>query len=248
MTQSPPVGPSDRTAVAVGDETSTRDRVLALVLEQGPVCAADVADELELTSAAVRRHIGALEAQGLITVRKNPGTTTPRRGRPARHYVATDAGRAEFTDAYSDLAGQVLDFLVEQVGPEAADQFADRRVAELERRYAPQLEGATTPQERVEALATALTADGYAATVRSVGRNEIAVQLCQGHCPVQDVAEAFPQLCEAETRAFSRLLGVHVQRLATIASGGYMCTTHVPLALPTRQTTHPTPVGTEGHR
>lgn len=246
MTESsPPLHPA---MVASGEETSTRDRVLGLVLEQGPVCAADVADELELTPAAVRRHIGALETQGLIQVQQNPGTYAPRRGRPARHYVATDAGRAEFTDAYSDLAGQLLDFVVERVGPQAADQFADRRVGELERRYADQLAGATTPQERVHALAAALTADGYAATVRSVGDTGTAVQLCQGHCPVQDVAEQFPQLCEAETRAFSRLLGVHVQRLATLAGGGYMCTTHVPLALPTRQTTNPTSVGTEGHR
>ena len=44
------------------------------------------------------------------------------------------------------------------------------------------------------------------------------------------VAEKFPQLCEAETEAFSRVLGVHVQRLATIAHGDGVCTTHVPRA------------------
>ena len=53
-------------------------------------------------------------------------------------------------------------------------------------------------------------------------------QLCQGHCPVQHVAARFPQLCEAETQAFSTLLGVHVQRLATLAHGEHVCTTHVP--------------------
>jgi hypothetical protein len=42
------------------------------------------------------------------------------------------------------------------------------------------------------------------------------------------VAERFPQLCEVETEMFSRLLGVHVQRLATIAHGDGVCTTHVP--------------------
>jgi predicted ArsR family transcriptional regulator len=42
------------------------------------------------------------------------------------------------------------------------------------------------------------------------------------------VAAEFPQLCEAETEAFSRLLGVHVQRLATLAHGDHVCTTHVP--------------------
>ena len=51
---------------------------------------------------------------------------------------------------------------------------------------------------------------------------------CQHHCPVAHVAEEFPQLCEAETRAFQRLLGTHVQRLATIARGDAVCTTYVP--------------------
>ena len=46
---------------------------------------------------------------------------------------------------------------------------------------------------------------------------------------MQDVAHEFPQLCEAEARAFSRLLGVHVQRLATLAGGGHVCTTNIPL-------------------
>ena len=37
----------------------------------------------------------------------------------------------------------------------------------------------------------------------------------------------YPQLCEAETEAFGRLLGTPVQRLATIARGDGVCTTHV---------------------
>jgi hypothetical protein len=41
------------------------------------------------------------------------------------------------------------------------------------------------------------------------------------------VAAEFPELCEAETEAFSRLLGTPVQRLATIAHGDGICTTHV---------------------
>ena len=41
------------------------------------------------------------------------------------------------------------------------------------------------------------------------------------------MAAEFPQLCEAETEAFGRLLGTPVQRLATIAHGDGICTTHV---------------------
>ena len=53
-------------------------------------------------------------------------------------------------------------------------------------------------------------------------------QLCQHHCPVAHVAAEFPQLCEAETEIFARLLGRHVQRLATIAHGDGVCTTFIP--------------------
>ena len=54
------------------------------------------------------------------------------------------------------------------------------------------------------------------------------------------MAAEFPQLCEAETEAFGRLLGTPVQRLATIAHGDGICTTHVtaPVApVQTRTTT-----------
>jgi predicted ArsR family transcriptional regulator len=63
-------------------------------------------------------------------------------------------------------------------------------------------------------------------------RRRTGVQVCQGHCPVQHVAAEFPQLCQAETEAFSRLLGVHVQRLSTLAAGEHVCTTFVPIPEP----------------
>jgi hypothetical protein len=49
------------------------------------------------------------------------------------------------------------------------------------------------------------------------------------------VAREFPELCEAETDAFSRMLGVHVQRLATLAHGEHVCTTHIPSVQSTTQ-------------
>ena len=84
---------------------------------------------------------------------------------------------------------------------------------------------AAEPEGRAQALAGALTTDGYAATARSAPVGE---QLCQHHCPVAHVAEQFPALCEAETEVFARLLGTHVQRLATIAHGDGVCTTYIP--------------------
>jgi predicted ArsR family transcriptional regulator len=74
---------------------------------------------------------------------------------------------------------------------------------------------------------TSITSTKSVGTQKAL-RNAPGEQLCQHHCPVQHVAEQFPQLCEAETQAFAELLGTHVQRLATIAHGDGVCTTFIP--------------------
>jgi predicted ArsR family transcriptional regulator len=67
-----------------------------------------------------------------------------------------------------------------------------------------------------------------------VRQGPVGEQLCQQHCPVAHVAHEFPQLCEAETEVISKVLGRHVQRLATIAHGDGVCTTCIPHARPLR--------------
>lgn len=203
----------------------TRTRVARTILENGPTTAAVLAAGLGLTPAAVRRHLDALLAEGLIAERAPRATATRGRGRPARLFAITDAGRDSFDQAYDDLAASALRYVAEQGGREAVAAFARQRVAELEARYRPVVEAAPVGR-RTQALAGALTADGYAATTRpGVPAGE---QLCQHNCPVAHVAEKFPELCEAETEVFARLLGTHVQRLATIAHGDGVCTTYVP--------------------
>ena len=102
--------------------------------------------------------------------------------------------------------------------------FARVVARDIEHRYTAGVHAAP-PDQRVQALAEALSADGYAA---SLAPSPSGDQLCQHHCPVAHVAAEFPQLCEAETEAFSRLLGTHVQRLATIAHGATCAPPHVP--------------------
>lgn len=214
--------------------SGTRQMVRNLVVENGPVTAGAIARFLGLTTAAVRRHIISLEESGEIREHDVPVRGQRGRGRPARHYVATDWGRDSLQDGYLDLAAKALSYMGKASGQEMLDGFAAARSRELERRYAPAVRAAgTDPRLRAEALAAALTEDGYAASIRSIGNGEFAIQLCQGNCPIERVAAQFPQLCEAELSAFSRVLDVHVQRLSTLAQGGHVCTTHVPLALPT---------------
>ncbi|MGH3622183.1 MAG: helix-turn-helix transcriptional regulator [Sciscionella sp.] len=204
----------------------TRKLVAQLLLQRGPVTAAAVADALGLSPAAVRRHLDALVADGEADTRDAPRLGHRGRGRPAKQFLLTEAGRARFGHAYDDLAVSALRFLSENGGEEAVRAFAKRRMVAMVEAHREAVAAAAAPAQRAESLALVLTEEGYAASTREVGSG---AQLCQHHCPVAHVAAEFPQLCEAETAAFADLLGTHVQRLATIARGDAVCTTHVPV-------------------
>jgi predicted ArsR family transcriptional regulator len=211
---------------APAEGMGTRGRIARLILENGPVTAAGLSVRLGLTPAAVRRHLDNLLAEGMVQVKTARTYGSRGRGRPARLFAITDAGRSAFEHAYDDLATSALRFIEELAGRGAVDSFARQQVSELERRYLPIVEAAD-PDDRVRALARALSADGYAASATGAPASAGGEQLCQHHCPVAHVARQYPQLCEAETEAFGRLLGTPVQRLATIAHGDGICTTHV---------------------
>jgi predicted ArsR family transcriptional regulator len=208
------------------DDARTRDRVARALHEHGPCSAVALGARFGLTPAAVRRHLEALIAGGLVDEVPEPKVRgrVRGRGRPAKLFGLTDAGRAAFPHAYDELATAALDYLRETGGETAVHEFARQRAVALEERYGQVLAGVPT-QERPFVLAEALSADGYAASAEHAGAG---LQVCQHHCPVAHVAAEFPQLCEAETEAFGQLLGTHVQRLATIAHGDGICTTHVP--------------------
>lgn len=211
----------------------TRTRVARLVGQEGPITVSCLAERLGLTPAAVRRHLDAMLVGGVVEAREIAAVGAGRRGRgrPAKAFVLTEAGHTSLSSDYDDLAVQALRFLADEHGRSAVEQFATRRFADLERRVAPAVEGAGHDrQARARALAAALNDEGYAASTRplATGTAQQAVQLCQGHCPVQHAAAEFPELCEAETKVFARLLGTDVRRLATLAHGDHVCTTHVP--------------------
>lgn len=232
-----------------GGDGRTREAVARVLMEQGPVTAGAVAAQLDLSVAAVRRHLDALLGDGEADTRQASHREPRGRGRPARRYLLTEAGRVRFGHGYDELAVAALRYLAEHGGQTAVRGFARRRAAQLVDGEAIRTSAADTPDARADALAQALTARGYAAQTRSAGPREAGhgVQLCQHHCPVAHVAAEFPELCEAETAAFAEVLGTHVQRLATIARGDSACTTHVPVgdpeprrmsgATPTRTTT-----------
>ena len=210
-------------------DRTTRQRVARCLLHEGPLTAAALAERLDLTPAAVRRHLDQLVDDAAVEARDQRPTGTRGRGRPAKVFALTEVGREGFDQQYDDLAVQALRFLAETGGSGALREFAERRVAFVEERF-PAVQASEPDLSPAQVLARVFTDEGYAASARALPVAVAAAgeQLCQQHCPVSHVAHEFPELCEAETAAISRVLGRHVQRLATIAHGDGVCTTCIP--------------------
>jgi predicted ArsR family transcriptional regulator len=206
----------------------TREGVARSILENGPSTAADLSERLGITPAGIRRHLDALLAEGTLEARE-PQAALSRgrgRGRPSKVFVMTDSGREKFEHSYDDLAISALRFIAAK-NPNFVKEFAQNRADDLEKKIEKKFEKS---KDKVKALADFLTSEGYATTISKTNHKfGMGHEMCQHHCPIAHVAAEFPDLCEAETAVFSKTLGTHVQRLATIAHGDGVCTTYIPL-------------------
>ena len=208
-------------------EDRTRDLLVRAILENGPANAVTLARRLKITPAGIRRHLDSLVEAGILSAREpyQRSAATRGRGRPSKVFVLTDLGRSKFEHTYDDLAVSVLKFISRDGDRSQIAAFANSRASDLVKGAKSKIHSKKNLTEKSRALASFLTDEGFAANVHSQGIGE---ELCQNHCPIAHVAAEFPELCEAETEAFSNLLGTHVQRLATIGRGDGVCTTFIP--------------------
>jgi predicted ArsR family transcriptional regulator len=223
--------PAVGAAVPVGvPDGQTRRAIVRLLLESGSITAGEIGDRLGLAAAGVRRHLDALIEAGDAESAAAAPWQQAGRGRPAKRFRLTAAGRAKLDHSYDDLAAAAMRQLREIGGEDAVQTFARRRIDAILADVQPAGSAADADVEAAaERVAGALTKAGYVATTTRVGGPIHGVQICQHHCPVSHVAEEFPELCETERQAMAEVLGTHVQRLATIVNGDCACTTHVPL-------------------
>ncbi len=211
-----------------GSAAATVARTLLLA---GPSTAGDIASELGLTGAAVRKQIDALIDAGLVESSERapygPAALDSKRGRgrPSRVFTLTALGRTQFGQHQDSLSLSAVKYISQTGGSAAVNQFAANIASDFVQRH-NEISQLGTIEERAIALIDALNQDGYAATETDGLYG--STQICQHNCPMGDVAIEFPSICEEETKAFSELTGVHVTRLATIAKGSAVCTTLVP--------------------
>lgn len=196
---------------------ATRRKILTTLKKSDGLTADQLAALLGITAMAVRKHLTALERDGLVE------STAVRRpvGRPAHVYRLSSLADDFFPKQYDLVITDLLADLVQIDGEQKVDLLLARRAERTREFLAERLAHATTLEERVEALAGGMDALGYLATCEQV--DEHTFLLKQYNCAINRVAACFPGACHYEAENYRELLGVEVERSSHILCGDHMC-------------------------
>lgn len=197
----------------------TRQQILLRLKTKGPLTSSQVAEWLEVTSVAARRHLHRLQEHGLVHREDRRGGV----GRPSQVWELTDAAHRGFHDGHADLAVRLLEAVRGVFGADGLEEVLDA-VAEGDMELAEARMAPTDTSTRVEALASLRRDQGYMAET-SKDPDTGAYYLIENHCPVEDAVDNCDSLCERELTLFRRLLGdgYDVTRTEHIGTGDRRC-------------------------
>jgi predicted ArsR family transcriptional regulator len=213
-----PVVPVGSLVSLLGEQ---RAEIVLELRRRGEASVAELAEHLGISDVATRRHLGVLQDEDLVASR----TVASGRGRPASRFHLTDTAQLLFPHRYDRFASEVLDFLADAHGRDGLRAFLRWR---LQREVAGLADAVTAEDlhDRLDQLATALSARGFAASVTSDGDG---FTLVQDHCAIGEVAREHPEVCAYEAATFAEVLGrdVTLSRRETLAAGAPACVCRV---------------------
>jgi predicted ArsR family transcriptional regulator len=194
----------------------SRSAIIDLLKVNGAMSVEQLAQELEVSKVCVRRHLSLLESDGLISYVEE----RHERGRPRFIYRLTEKARCFFPQIYDEFAKEVLVQLQRQFGDEGLQRVLSARADDLIEQLRKELQGLSF-DERVKNLAKLISAKGYLADARRL--RDGTYRLRQRNCPTENLAIAYPHVCDEEVRVYRESLECDVVRECRIADGSRVC-------------------------
>ena len=167
---------------------STRREILTILKERGGVRAEELATALGITVSAVRQHLSALDAAGLVGHRELRGGP----GRPKFVFQLAPAAEVLFPQAYGALANELLDILEEEdpgVAKRVFERLCENNVTMTHQRMDEK-----SFHERVETAVAMFESRGFLPRLENLPSGGFRLSLA--NCPVLEVARKHNRVCE----------------------------------------------------
>ena len=207
----------------------TREQILNLI-ESEELSAIEIAESLNLSAGAVRRHLDLLVADQLITshIPRQDNTRKAARGRPTSVFRLSDTSEMlKSAMDYRRLLGRIARALesftdIEVSGKDGTEilELVSERLADLVAAdYAPNMRAKTFEAKLVEVVSL-LSEEGI---LRSIRTDKKGFILSTPSCPIKTLSRTTGAICEADRRSIELLIGTNVQQISTIAAGSHSC-------------------------
>lgn len=202
-----------------GAHLETRRAILEMLKVRGGLTSSVMAEDLGISTMAVRQHLHELQKVGDVSSSDLAGGV----GRPTKVWTLCPSSSRHFPDRHRELAVDFIQSVEKTLGCDAVDLALDFRKDQQLGYYQSQLVDVDGLAERVKRLAELRSAEGYMAEFESLDSNEFV--LAENHCPVCEAASACERLCLNELEIFRECLGprVNVERTEHIVSGARRC-------------------------
>jgi predicted ArsR family transcriptional regulator len=211
--------------------TDAKRRIIERLKRVESATAPELAAGFGLTDTAVRQHLEALEAIGLV---EGAASEPAGRGRPPVAWSLSPIAASLFPDRHAELTVELISSIRDALGEKGLAKVIGSRAKAQEAGYTRVLpDPAATPvADRVARLAEVRTAEGYLA--EAVPEDDGAVLLVEHHCPIADAARSCTGLCQSELELFRKVLGddVVVERTQHLMAGDQRCAYRVRPAAP----------------
>ncbi|MBD1834295.1 iron-sulfur cluster biosynthesis transcriptional regulator SufR [Cyanobacteria bacterium FACHB-472] len=205
--------------MAIAKQPSTKQDILQHLLKTGQASAQELADALEISPQAIRRHLKDLETEGLIIHQQVQAGM----GRPQHVYELSQEGRDRFPSRYGEFAVDFLDTLTETLGYEQASSVLRKHWERKAKEYRERLSEGNL-RDRVAKLVELRKAEGYMAEWYPVQESDCQFILIEHNCAISHVASSFPSVCGHELEMFAAALqNCKVERTHWIVNGEHRC-------------------------
>ena len=202
---------------------TTREHVLRLLRSRREATVGQLAEALDLSQAAVRRHLDGLRADAYVDARfMRHGV-----GRPSLVYFPTELGEESASHGYLPLLSRLIRRLgtLEEVdiggssGLQVLERAFDGVAHQVAADHQVEVRGVTL-EERVAQTSRALAGEGIIDTWVKDGED---YRLINGDCPYLRLAETSDAPCRLDRQSIELLLGTHVEQLRRIADREPVC-------------------------
>ncbi|NET01610.1 MAG: iron-sulfur cluster biosynthesis transcriptional regulator SufR [Sphaerospermopsis sp. SIO1G1] len=216
--------------MATTQQSSTKQDILEFLLKHTQATALELAEILEVSPQAIRRHLKDLDGDELViySIPENTGT-----GRPQHIYRLSQRGREHLQKSvsgigagYGEFAVSLLDTLAETVGKDQVKTILQKQWERKALEYRKRV-GKGALEERVAALVEIRKAEGFMAEFHPIDSDihgDERFMFMEHTCAISNVAESFPSVCGNELEMFAAILpDCSVERTHWLIDGEHRC-------------------------